>query len=538
MIDNKHTRTTVKASAGENWAEKRLDAFWAEQLQEHGVSRERVKELIRQGLAAVNGVAQTKPNFRLAAGDELVLELPDEGSTLEADPGELEALYSDERVAVVHKPAGMTTHPAPSVDEPTLVNRLLHHFPKLAEMDGERPGVAHRLDKETSGVMVAALDEPARLALSRAFAERDTLKVYLALLRGRPPEDHGRTEAPIGRDPRSKTRMAVQRRNGRPAVSRWRTVAVSPDGRSSLVVVRILTGRTHQIRVHMAHLGCPVAGDLLYGDPAGGPVPGRMMLHALHLGFPHPESGDFLRFTAWPGEDFLRPLEEAFCAPLRLGLTGMPGCGKSTLASRLAEAGVPVFNADAAVAELYQPGGDGAHMLRARYGERFLDASGGVDKPALFQAMQGDDALRREVMRMVHPMVEARHEAFAAEHRAADWIVSEVPLLIEGGWDRRGLVDVVAGVHAPESLRKGDFARARQTPPETLDVLDSWQYPEEVKLKACQLAVENAGDLEELDQRARALQGVADWIVDRRRRRRMRGIMDGVRAGLEELTAS
>jgi len=537
MNEDKSQETEVKALADESWEGGRLDAFWAERLKDEGVSRQKIQELIRTGRALVNNEVRTKPNFRLSGGDELALALPDQSNVLEADPGRLTILYSDDDAAVVCKPYGLTTHPAPSCSEPTLVNRLLHHFPQLSEMDGERPGVVHRLDKETSGVMVAALNERARLALCEAFANRETTKIYLALLSGRPPQDQGVIEAPIGRHPRYKTRMAVLT-GGRPAKTVWKVVWSSPKGDASLALLRIYTGRTHQIRVHMAHVGCPVAGDPTYGDGRR-PAPSRMMLHALRLGFDHPSTGERRTFTAWPGADFMDNLRQAVEAPLRAGIVGMPGGGKSTLARLIREQDVPLFDADRAVAELYGPGADGSHMLRARYGDRFTDDAKGVDKRALFAAMRETPALRREVMDMIHPMVEAKYKAFLENASASNppWIAAEVPLLVEGDWPGKGLVDLVIGVHASQALRRGPFAKARSLAPETLDILDAWQYPEKKKFAACHLAVENPGNEAGLRERAQALGRVVLWIRSRRMARTMDQITAAARAGLDELSS-
>jgi 23S rRNA pseudouridine1911/1915/1917 synthase len=538
MNEDKRRETAVKARADETWDGGRLDVFWADRLKDEGASRQRIQECIREGRALVNGQARTKPNFRLAAGDELTLSLPDQNNALESDPGRLPILYSDDDIAVVDKPYGLTTHPAPSCSDPTLVNRLLHHFPQLAEMDGERPGVVHRLDKETSGVMVAALNERARLALSQAFANRETMKIYLALLSGRPPQDQGVIEAPIGRHPRHKTRMAVFT-GGRPAKTAWSVVWKSPKGHASLALLRIHTGRTHQIRVHMAHLGCPVAGDPTYGDGQSRLAFSRMMLHALRLGFNHPSTGERLTFTAWPGPDFMDEVRRTAKATLRAGIVGMPGGGKSTLARLIHEQGVPLFDADRAVADLYRPGADGFHMLRARYGDRFTDEAEGVDKQALFAAMRETPALRREVMDMIHPMVEAKYKAFLENASASNppWIAAEVPLLVEGDWPGKGLVDLVIGVHASQALRRGPFAKARSLAPETLDILDAWQYPEKKKFAACHLAVENPGNEAGLRERAQALGRVVLWIRSRRMARTMDQITAAARAGLEELSS-
>ena len=218
----------------------------------------------------------------------------------------LEILYQDEDLAVVVKPCGMVVHPAAGNEDGTLVNALLHHLDSLGGIGGElRPGIVHRLDKDTSGLLLVAKNDAAQLALSRQLQDRQMEKHYRALVDGLMKEPSGRVEAPIARSKKDRKKMAVDP-EGREAVTEWTVLA---EGRGvTLLDVHILTGRTHQIRVHMKHLGHPVCGDPIYGSPRGAKVP-RLMLHAWSLAFTHPRTGERMMFTA--------ELPEAFLAGMR-----------------------------------------------------------------------------------------------------------------------------------------------------------------------------------------------------------------------------
>lgn len=284
----------------------RLDQFLA--AAHPAISRSRWKQLIEAGGISLNGAAARKPNTPLAPGDELRCVLPDPAPTgLVAADIPLAILYEDAELIVLNKPAGLVVHPAPGHAADTLVNALLHHCADLQGIGGElRPGIVHRLDKDTSGVLVVAKNEQAVANLVAQFSARTVEKEYLALVWGAPKPAAGEIRQPIGRHPVHRKKMAVTER-GRPAVTRYETLAAAPL--AALLRVRIETGRTHQIRVHMAHLGHPVVGDATYGRarhglPAGLVLP-RQMLHARVLKIAHPRDGRPLEFTAPPPPDFL-----------------------------------------------------------------------------------------------------------------------------------------------------------------------------------------------------------------------------------------
>ena len=219
----------------------RLDRLLCAQPAMHGVSRERIKQAIRAGQCLVDGSPCLDPSTKIKPGQRVSCALVAEHSPLLPSAGPLECLYADEDLAVVNKPAHLAVHPCPSCQEETLVHRLLHRFPQLAAMGGERPGIVHRLDKDTSGLLLVALNERARLRLSADFADRNVHKVYLALVHGMPPE-HGVCDAPLGRHPTVKVKMAVCT-GGREALTEWQRLYVAPDRSFSLLAIRLHTGR-------------------------------------------------------------------------------------------------------------------------------------------------------------------------------------------------------------------------------------------------------------------------------------------------------
>jgi len=511
-----HT-TAIAAAPG------RLDQFWAETLAAQSITRAKIQEWIKAGHATVDSAVVRKPSHKLRGGESLELTMPEGCAAPEAEEGGLVVLYQDEDVAILDKPFGLTVHPAPSCPEGTLVNRLLHHFPQLKNIDGERPGIVHRIDKDTSGLLAVALNEPVRLKLSEAFAEREVQKTYLALLHGRPAKDEATIDAPVGRDSGHKTRMGVVP-GGREAVSSYRIVWTSRDKRVSLAEVDIATGRTHQIRVHMAHVGHPLLGDALYGphkvnmlrreDPMLLKLASRQMLHAWKLSFTHPVSGEMLGFTCKPPRDFWRiPLH--LCRKLqRVGVLGLPGSGKSTVLDALAQRKWATWSADRVVAELYQPGADCWHMLISRYGERFVpDAQSPVNKAALLEAMRTSESFRRELMDVLYPMVLHKLRDFWEAQGEARAAFAEIPMLLEAGWLGANVVDLAVGVSCPGELRHKRLAEKRGWDDATIALFDSWQWAEDKKLGACRHIVYNSGSIDQ------TLAGVDELLTKLRRER-------------------
>lgn len=274
-------------------------------------SRARWQELIRTGSVTVNGAVR-KPNFTARAGDKVEYSIPPP-TTTDVVPEDLplQVLFEDEVLLVLDKAPGMVVHPAPGHDRGTLVHALLHHCPNLPGIGGEqRPGIVHRLDRDTSGIMVVAKTETALTNLAAQFKGREVSKTYLALVRGHPKPAAGTIDSLIGRSAADRKKMSTRPRSGgRRAVTHYKTLETFPG--AALVELQIETGRTHQIRVHMASIGAPVLGDQQYGK---GAVPGieapRQMLHAARLSFRHPVSGKPMEFTRPIPSDMQRVLSE------------------------------------------------------------------------------------------------------------------------------------------------------------------------------------------------------------------------------------
>ena len=268
-------------------------------------TRSRLKGLVDAGFVLVNGVTADKPGMKVRDTDEIEVEFPPPvPAEPEPEPIPLAVVYEDDDLIVINKPPGLVVHPAPGHFTGTLVNALLHHCPDLKGIGGvARPGIVHRLDQDTSGLIVVAKSEPAMAGLSRAFASHASVeKTYLAVCHGRPRLDAGRIENRIGRHPVDRKRMAIVETNGKTAITNWRLVAFDAAKGVSTVECRIETGRTHQIRVHMASLGCPVVGDKVYGKPALdkrlAPPPARQLLHAWKLALWHPVRNEKMSFAA------------------------------------------------------------------------------------------------------------------------------------------------------------------------------------------------------------------------------------------------
>jgi len=303
----------MRIRAGGDDAGARIDRFASEKT---GVTRSQVRRLIEEGSIRVNGKT-VKPNYRVKAGDEVEITLPEKPpDALVPEDIPIDILYGDEHVAVVNKPAGLVVYPAAGHPSGTLMNALRFRLGELRAPGGPlRPGVVHRLDRDTSGVMVVALSEEAYHSLVEEFGRREIKRSYVALLWGRVKGDNGRITLRVGRSMADRKKMSVRTRRGKEAETTWEVL--ERFDAATLIGAKLATGRTHQIRVHMASAGHPVLGDRTYGHKTSLAIEGkrklsfpRQMLHAKVLEFRHPATGLKMRFTSPIPEDMKTAIEE------------------------------------------------------------------------------------------------------------------------------------------------------------------------------------------------------------------------------------
>lgn len=287
-----------------NEAGARLDKAMADLTE---LSRSQANEEIKKGAVLVNGQAK-KAKYTVQEGDVITYEVPQEEILdYQAEDIPLEIVYEDDDVAVVNKPQGMVVHPSAGHASGTLVNALMYHVKNLSSINGVvRPGIVHRIDKDTSGLLMVAKNDQAHEALAEELKDKKSLRKYIAIVHGNLPNDRGMIEAPIGRSEKDRKKQAVTAK-GKPAVTRFQVLERFGD--YSLVELTLETGRTHQIRVHMAYIGHPVAGDPLYGPRKTLKGHGQF-LHAQTLGFTHPKTGETMVFTAEAPAIFQETLEK------------------------------------------------------------------------------------------------------------------------------------------------------------------------------------------------------------------------------------
>ena len=286
-------------------AAARLDVLTAEGC---AVTRSQAAKWIADGLCLINGKEARKAGTAVKTGDVITVTIPDlKTDTAQKEDIPIHILYQDQDLAVVNKPCGMVTHPAGGNTSGTLVNALLFALDGLSGIGGvQRPGIVHRLDKDTSGILLVAKNDKAHLALSKQLKDRSVEKRYLAVVEGSMREAEGLIDQPIGRSKRDRKKMAVTQ-DGRPSLTEW--TVLEPLRQATLLDVHILTGRTHQIRVHMQYIHHPVAGDPVYGLKTGVKAP-RLMLHAHTIAFNHPRTGKRMEFSAPPPREFEDTLQK------------------------------------------------------------------------------------------------------------------------------------------------------------------------------------------------------------------------------------
>lgn len=302
---------TLEFTAGPEAEGQRLDRFLTEQCE--GITRSALQNLIEEGAVLCNGSPVPK-RYKVRAGDAVSVTIPDP-RPLDAQPQDipLDIVYEDDSLIVVNKPKGMVVHPAPGNPDGTLVNALLYHCAgQLSGIGGAiRPGIVHRIDKDTSGLLVVAKNDEAHQALSEQMSVHSIHRVYHAVVYGNLKEDSGFVEAPIGRDPRDRKKMAVTDNHSRYAYTGWQVL--ERFGSFTYIACRLKTGRTHQIRVHMASIGHPLAGDGVYGPRNVIRALNGQCLHAKELGFVHPVTGEYMQFDSpLPGyfNEFLTKLRK------------------------------------------------------------------------------------------------------------------------------------------------------------------------------------------------------------------------------------
>ena len=297
----------IRLRASEESKNQRLDAFLASSLD--GLTRSQATRLIESGEVAVNGRAVSK-SYKLAGGEDVAVTLP-EPEPVEAVPQDipLDVVYEDADVIVVNKPSGMVVHPAPGHPDGTLVNALLYHCAgTLSGIGGAlRPGIVHRIDRDTSGLIIAAKNDAAHQYLSAQLADHTLARTYECIVVGKLREDRGTVDAPIARHPADRKRMAVVA-GGREAVTHWEVIARYPG--YTHVRCRLETGRTHQIRVHMAYIGHPILGDTVYGAKKEVPGLTGQCLHAVGLRFLHPRTHEVVELSCPLPEEFTRMLQK------------------------------------------------------------------------------------------------------------------------------------------------------------------------------------------------------------------------------------
>lgn len=287
--------------------DERLDAYLAQELNQ--VSRTYIQKLIKDGLVFVNGSVM-KPRYQVREGDYIRVNIP-KPRELEIIPEDIpiDIVYEDDDIAIINKAKGMVVHPAPGNYTGTLVNALIYHIKNLSSINGViRPGIVHRLDKDTSGLLIIAKNDLAHKFLSEKLKARDIKREYIAICHGEFKSENGTINQPIGRDPRDRKRMAINEKNGKEAITHYKLLNLYQG--YSLVQANLETGRTHQIRVHFAHINHPIVGDLVYSNRKEDSKYKGQLLHARKIGFIHPTSLEYMEFETEIPEPFKSFIEK------------------------------------------------------------------------------------------------------------------------------------------------------------------------------------------------------------------------------------
>lgn len=472
----------------------RLDSFLHIALQPKGISREKIKQYIHQGYVTLHNNICTRPATKIHGDAHITITIPTEYSVITQEEGDIDIVYEDADLIIVNKPHAMVVHPCPSTPHSTLLQRLLFHYPELYVMGGERPAIVHRLDKDTTGLLIVARTEYARYALVHAFKEHNITKHYLALVQGEPPA-YGTITFPIGRDTNNKTKMTISPK-GKEAFTEYQTLTTIPTGilpyPVSLLHIHITTGRTHQIRVHLSSIGFPILGDTTYGA-----LPShisRPLLHAFTLDFTHPRTQEALHYIQMPPHDFEHIYLSLRIPSTHVILTGSASSGKSTALQYYMELGIPCCSADAIIDELYQEGKSIWHYLKQSYGTRFFQDEHTIDKTKVLEAMHNSPYYKEELERVIHSfLISAIHE-FWHTHRGAEYTIVEVPLYFESAlFQKECPADIVITVLAPLEERIKRMRNNTWSETKIQYVIEN-QYDDEYKKEHSDYVLTNTGE--------------------------------------------
>lgn len=481
-------------------AKQRLDAFLALKAD---ISRSMAKKAIELGNCLVNE-EEVKPDYKVRLNDCISYTPLIISNSLEAEEGELNILYQDDDYIIINKPPNLTVHPSPSQETNTLVHLLINHFPSIAQMEGQRPGIVHRIDKDTSGILIIALHDKARRAITELFATREVHKEYLALVHNVPQREQT-IELPIGRHETVKTKMAVKK-SGKYALTDFKILHADTERNYALLAVRIHTGRTHQIRVHLSHIGLPLWGDKLYTSKVIKEVPAslkdrakRQMLHAWKISFVQPLTHKEINIVCPPPEDMQDCIQMLRTKTQKYIITGNPASGKSTVLNVFKELGYPTFSADAYVQELYKKNNAGTFLLHRLLGDSILTKEKEVDKQALFEYMQVEET-RKKIEALIHPLVyRAMFEFFQKhENNIEKKVFAEVPLYFESTTESNKEYKVITVWTKEDICAKRLASRNNKA---LYSFLNALHLSAEEKRAKADICIENSGTLEELKEK-------------------------------------
>lgn len=470
------------------------------------LSRAKARKGIEAGQCHIDGNQIFAPDYKIKSGQKVSFEYSEECASIQPEAGDLSVIWHDDELAICNKPPNLTVHPCPSCPDNTLVNRLLAHFPVLKKLGGERPGIVHRLDKDTSGIIMVSLSENMRQKMMEAFSKRQVSKHYLALVQGIPPKNGECTES-IGRDPVSRTKMSLvaEKHGGKTAHTIWQRLWHSEDGNFSLLRVKILTGRTHQIRVHLASNGYPILGDKVYGTKECQALAPRQMLHASDLKFVHPLTQKTMHFNVLPPEDFMQTIQKNDSIFYRIIVTGNQGCGKSAFCRFLSDHNIPLINSDRVVADLYAKNGIASQWFEMRNYQDNVMEKGLINKEKLFKLFMKDSGLKHEFINYIHSMVFERIDIFFKNKIKENYnfAIAEIPLFFECGWRNKWQTPIViVGINCNKETRWKRIIENRHWTYEKISILEQWQMNETKKMSYCDIVIDNNGNSESLKREA------------------------------------